>query len=245
MRVSEGMEARWAASDGGLELAGGSEAVSCGGASERASVAGGVASLDASQALALMPRIGRYELDWGGVSVPVERVGSRYCSRADIVAYGTPNGDRFGDQEKYPDAAVEAAIQAAEEAIERGTGRSFCRRSVAVEVKGGMLEELPVVDAVSVSSGKLVGDRQVRAESPGTVDVVYGAACDRSIRNAAVQLAASLLRPRAAAENVRGQSSDGVYVSYTLATGDDGSWTGLPAVDAAIESHRSHRLVIA
>ena len=240
MRACEGVEVRWAVSDGPVELPGGGAPVSCGGAAVEAAVSNGMARLSAEQLVALMPALGRYELDWAGSPVHVERVGSRVCTRADLAAYGAPTGDGFEDASRFPDAAVEAAIQAAEEAFEHGTGRSFCRRAVEVALKGdGSLEELPVVDAVSASAGELVGDRQIRAGAPATATVVYGARCDRSVKRAVVQLAASYLRPRVGAENARGYSADGVYVSYTLETGEEGSWTGLPAVDTATKSHHS------
>ena len=64
------------------------------------------------------------------------------------------------------------------------------------------------------------------------------------MRAAATRLAAFYLRRRAVAENARGQSMDGVYVSYTLATGEEGAWTGIPYVDAFIEERRSRRRLV-
>ena len=147
----------------------------------------------------------------------------------------------------HPDDAVFDAIQAAEEAIERGCGRSFCRRARTVAIPANCaLFELPEVDVTSISQGRLVGDRQAsNASAAGAAATIeYGAPCDAQIRRACVKLAASYLRARAGAENARGTSVDGVYVSYELATGEDGSWTGIPDVDAAIASHRSRRVVI-
>ena len=246
MLLTEGILNRWAVSNGPLELpvdGTGTVSVTCGDAVQSATIAGGIAELTASQAVALMPSVGVYELMWGEIPATVERVGSRYASRADVIAYGTRNGDDFGNESRYPEPDVFAAIQAAEEAIESGTRRSFCRRAVKVALLPG-LNELPVEDAVSTSAGTLLHGRQVRAEESADATVVYGATCDRRIRDATAMLAASYLRPRVGAENVRGQSMDGVYVSYTLATGEEGGETGLPEVDAVIAMHRSNRSVV-
>lgn len=246
MELAQGMANRWAG--GSLEMPwhgdGSTVSVSCGDVTETATVAQGVATLTAAQTVQLMPALGVYVLDFGGVPVDVESVSVRYCTRADIVAYGERNGDDFGNQQRYPEAAFDAAIQAAEEAIEAGTRRSFCKRAATVPITAGALIELPFEDAVSTTEGELRNGRQICSAISGEATVVYGAPLDRQIRNAAVQLAASIMRPRATAENVRGSSMDGVYVSYTLATGEDGSWTGLPDVDAVIASHRSHRAVV-
>lgn len=246
MLIAEGMLNRWAASDGQISIARSGEGtaeVTCGEVTEIATVSGGLSALGASQALALMPSVGIYELDWGGVPVMVERVGSRYCSVADVIAYGERNGDGFGNANRYPVSDIEAAIAAAEDTIEHGTRRSFCRRAVEVALLPG-LNELPVEDAVSITAGTLLHGRQARADGECDATVVYGAPCDRRLRDATVMLAASYLRPRVGAENVRGQSMDGVYVSYTLATGEEGGETGLPEVDAVIASHRSRRSVV-
>ena len=77
-----------------------------------------------------------------------------------------------------------------------------------------------------------------------TAAIQIGTALALSLIHISTRLAASFIRPRATPENARGTSQDGVYVSYELPTGDDGSWTGLPFVDAVIESHRSKRTVI-
>lgn len=247
MLLTEGMVNRWAASDGPVSMEVGSAEsveVTCGDASQAATVENGIASLSASQAAALMPSAGVFDLDFGGIaSATVERVGARYCTPDDVIAYGERNGDGFGNAARYPVDAIRAAIQAAEEAIEAGTRRSFCERAVEVAVAPG-LNELPVEDARSASTGTLLHGRQLRSDEEADVTVVYGARLDRQVRGACVQLAASYLRPRVGAENVRGQSMDGVYVSYTLATGEEGGETGLPEVDAVIASHRSHRSVV-
>lgn len=250
MMLAEGMENRWAASDGALSLpyADGqaSVTVTCGDAEAEAAIEHGAATLTAAQARSLMPSVGVRVLDWGGVPVTVEHVGARYCTRADVEAYGDLNGDGFRDAARYPDAAVDAAIRAAEEAIEAGTRRSFCERAVTVRLQGGgALEELPVEDAKSIGGGaSLLHGRQARSDAAQEVEVVYGAPLDAAVRRACTQLAASYLRPRAYAENARGTSMDGLYVSLSLATGEEGSETGLPYVDSVIESHRSRRAVV-
>ena len=246
MLLTEGMCNRWAASDGplALDLPGtGSVTVTCGDAVASATRSGQTATLTAAQALQLMPSVGVYTLEWNGVETCVERVGARYCTPADVIAYGRRNGDGFDNESRYPVNAIQTAIQAAEEAIERGTRRSFCRRSIEVGLVPG-LNELPVEDATAASAGTLLHGRQIRVDEACTAKVTYGALFDRRIADATAQLAASILRPRVGAENVRGQSMDGVYVSYTLATGEEGGETGLPDVDAVIASHRSHRSVV-
>ena len=246
MQLIVGMGNRWAASDGPLavELAGtGSVTVTCGDATVGATRNGKTATITAAQALTLMPAVGVFALEWNGVETIVERVGARYCTPADVIAYGKRNGDGFDNESRYPANAIQTAIQAAEEAIERGTRRSFCRRAVMVDLLPG-LNELPVEDATSTTKGTLLHGRQVRADEECTARVEYGALFDRRISDATVMLAASYLRPRVGAENVRGQSMDGVYVSYTLATGEEGGETGLPEVDAVIATYRSHRSVV-
>lgn len=201
--------------------------------------------LEEAAALEAMPKVGTYELELGGEMYPVERVGSRYCDDADLREYGERNGDGFNDESRYPDEEVWAAIQSAEEAIESGCERSFCLRAIDVQLAGTCCpEQLPIVDARSTSDAFLVSDRMAVARGPVTARVEYGARCGADVHEACVRLAASYLRPRAGAENARGQSVDGVYISYELATGDDGSWTGLPFVDAVIERRRSRRVVI-
>ena len=246
MLLTEGMCNRWAAGDGPVSMAypsTGTVNVTCGDAVEVATITDGIAELTVAQALALMPAVGIYDLEFGAVPVTVERVGSRYTTRAAVIAYGRRNGDDFDNEARYPETAFQTAIQSAEEAIENGTRRSFCRRSATVHLLPG-LNELPFEDAVSTTTGQLLHGRQIRADEEGDATVTYGALFDQRIRDAATQLAASYLRPRVGAENVRGQSMDGVYVSYTLATGEEGGETGLPEVDAVIASHRSHRSVV-
>lgn len=243
--IQEGMVNRWALSEGAITMAypGGDAIVRCGDASATAATSAGVSTLSPSDALALMPSLGVHDLDWGGVPVTVEHVGARYCHVADIIAYGRRNGDGFDNSARYPRADIEAAIAAAEDVIDSGTRRSFCRRMAVVALKPG-LNELPFEDAQSATAGELLHGRQIRVDSECTAEVVYGAYLDQRVRDAACMLAASYLRPRVGAENVRGQSMDGVYVSYTLATGEEGGETGLPEVDAVIASHRSHRAVV-
>lgn len=225
-KLSHSITTRWAAGDGGLASPSGAE-------------------MNEADALAAMPELGVHEVELDGESFSVERVGSRYCSVADVRAAAARNNDGFADALKYPDDVVLAAIQQAEEAIEDGCRRSFCRRAATVALMGGgRLEELPEQDVSSLSAGTLVGDRQAVAGEPCEAVMVYGASCPARIRQACITLASSFLRPRAGAENARGQSVDGVYISYELATGDEGSWTGLPSVDAAIASHRSRRVVV-
>ncbi len=223
--LSAGRVTRWAAGDGGLAAPGG--------------------SLDEAAALEALPKLGVHVVEVGGEAYEVERVGSRYCSVADMRAYAAANNDAFADASAYPDDEVLAAIQAAEEAIEDACGRSFCTRARTVALAGtGSLEELPEVDARSLSAGTLVGDRQAVADAPAEATLVYGARGSERCRQACMRLAATYLRPRSGAENARGTSVDGVYVSYELATGAEGSWTGIPYVDSFIESARSRRVVV-
>lgn len=225
--LAAGSVTRWAAGDGALADADGNQ-------------------LTETEALEAMPELGLHEVEVAGVAYEVERVGSRYCSAADLRAYGKRAGDDFDDEVKYPDDEVMAAIQAAEETLEDSCGRSFCARAREVELPGGgALVELPEQDVRSISAGTLAGDRQAYAGDGATTAVmVYGARADASVRRACAKLAASYLRARAGAENARGTSVDGVYISYELATGGEGSWTGLPEVDAVIERKRSRRRVV-
>lgn len=224
--LSLGITTRWAAGDGGLSA--------------------GTAGIDEAAALEAMPGLGVHEIELGGATYEVERVGSRYCSPADLRDYAKRNNDAFADESKYPDEKLLAAIQAAEEAIEECTGRSFCARARKVALRGGgRVEELPEQDVRSLGGGTLLGDRQAVSDGPQEVAMEYGARCTESIRRAACKLAASYLRARVGAENARGQSVDGVYISYELATGEDGSWTGLPEVDAVIARNKSTRRIVA
>lgn len=248
--LSPDMTTRWAVSNGplGVPTKGASATATCRSVSAQARVEDGRAVLAAADAARLMPACGVFEISWDcGVesfATRVERVGRRYCSVDDVRGYGAKNNDGFDDESRYPEDDIARAVQQAEEAIDKGARRSFCERAIRVRLSAG-LNELPVQDALSVDFGELVTDRQVRSTSAGSAVVTYGAELDARIREAAVRLAASTLRPRVGAENARGQSVEGVYTSYTLATGADGSWTGIPYVDAVIEEHRSHRVVVA
>lgn len=253
MLLSAYTDNRWAPTDGAIELqAPDGEAVVSSEGGEAVSVvaAGGIASVPAAVADQLLGTLGARVLTCAGVDYRVERVGGRYTDRAAVIAYGKQSNDGFEDEARYPAAAFAQAILAAEVAIERACGRSFCKRSISVTLRPGKVTELPVADAYAIQRDdpavRLVSVSQVvgvTAPVPATVE--YGVSLDSQMHIAATKLAASYLRPRAGAENARGASSDGVYVSYELATGDDGSWTGLPFVDAAIEAHRSRRGLIA
>lgn len=241
---------RWAVSDGPLSIAttGSSATATCKSVSVEAAVADGLATINVADVTKLMPSCGVSEVTWAcgleTVITSIEHVGGRYCKRVDIEKYGAKRGDAFDDKSRYTDADVSDAIQQAEEAIDRGCGRSFCARGVDVRLSAGRLVELPVQDARTISSGSLVSDRQAVSDDGCMATVMYGSYADARIREAAVRLAASILRATVGSENARGQSVDGVYTSYTLATGADGSWTGIPYVDAVIEEHRSHRVIV-
>lgn len=241
---------RWAVSDGPLsiETAGTSVTATCNSVNVEAVVADGVATIRAADVSKLIPACGVREVTWDcgieTIYTTIERVGGRYCTRKDVERYGDKRGDGFADAIRYPDSEFSDAIQQAEEAIERGCGRSFCARGIDVRLVAGKLVELPVQDARTISIGRLVSDRQAISDDGGMATVTYGSMTDARIREAAVRLAASILRATVGSENARGQSVDGVYTSYTLATGADGSWTGIPYVDAVIEEHRSHRVII-
>ena len=245
---------RWAVSDGPLAVSlpdgvDGDVNVEAGEVGATARNDGqGLAWLDAGQVALLVPEVGCTTVNWSDSeqrpigSTIVERVGNRYCTDDDVLAYGERNGDDF---QRHPVWLRQQAIDAAEVAIEDSCGRSFCERARTVNMMGLMrLEELPVVDARSISDGVLVSDRQARVAEPGPHRVVFGAQTDSRIRSACTQLAAYLIRSRVTPENARGTSEDGVYISYTLATGDEGSWTGLPYVDAVIEEKRSMRVIV-
>jgi hypothetical protein len=218
--------------------------VSCGGVTVTAVHSEGYAVVEATDMASLCPSLGVHGLEWSdGTATPVERVGSRYATPRDLVAYGDASNDDFG---RWTEDQMWAVIQRAEETFEASTRRSFCQRALVVRTPDSDWLELPVQDAVSVSDGELVTDRQmVPPAGGGEVTVTYGAPCDSQVTAAVLQLAAWYLRPRAAGENARGANVDGVYVSYQLATGEDGSWTGLPQVDAAIAAHASRRKLVA
>ena len=246
---------RWAPSDGGVrfelsdwDLA--SVTVRGDDGSREVNVTEGWASLPASDVMSICP-IGESVLWWGDEPSTIERVGSRYCTRADLEEHGELQEDGFDDREKYPDAMVASAIQTAEEAIEQGTGRSFCERATTVHLPAGHVVWLPVEDAREIEpvTGGLIGaallsGAQASVPVPGRYRIVYGAPLPAALREACVRLVASRLRPKTRAEDARGSSVDGVYTSYTLATGEDGSWTGLPSVDAAIAANAAHRVAV-
>ena len=225
---------------------------SVGDTSVTVAVVNGIASLPAEAVALLMPDLGQYDLhmdtgDYYGRNFIMERVSARYTDRARLEAYGQANNDRFGDTTRYPDQLVAAAIQQAEETIDRSTGRSFCTRVRTVHVQPRRLVELPMVDVqgTDLDGAEVVnGCQLVGVTEPAHVAVTYGTDLDAQIAAAPTRPAARDPPPKAQAENARGTSMDGVYISYDLATGTDGSWTGLPVVDAAIEQHRSHRVVI-
>lgn len=224
--LSRGSVTRWAAGDGGLTAPSGT-------------------SIDEAAAMAAMPEIGLHDVEVGGEAFQVERVGSRYCSAADMRAYAEANNDSFADAQAYPDDALLAAIQAAEETLEACCGRSFCERARDVMLEGtGRPEDLPEVDVRSISGGTQLYDRMAIAGEPMTVRMVYGKSANERIRQACMRLAATYLRPRAGAENARGTSVEGVYISYELATGEAPNWTGIPYVDSTIANYRSGRTMI-
>ena len=166
------------------------------------------------------------------------------------MAYGRNNNDGFDDESLYPQAAVDAAIQRAEEAIEKGCGRSFTERKRTVRLFPANPVELPVVDVYALEcpdpSVRLVSYCQATGVTePVMATLTYGRSLDAQVSEAATRLAAMYLRPRSMPENARGTSAEGVYISYELATGEDGSWTGIPYVDAAIAQNRAHRAVVA
>lgn len=246
---------RWAPSDGGVRLdvpdvEDGELEVKANGSTATAQVSEGWAVLAPSGLMELCP-IGVSTLWFGELCAVVERVGCRYCTRADIEAHGELQQDDFDDTVKYPDEQVAAAIQVAEEAIEAGTGRSFCERSTIAILPAGPVVWLPVNDATAIEAeaegsvpALLLSGSQASVVQPGRYRIAYGAPLPASLREACIRLAASKLRPRTRAEDARGSSVDGVYTSYTLATGEDGSWTGLPSVDAAIAENAARRVMV-
>lgn len=247
---------RWATSDGSLTFAcSGTSATARRGEEEAAvNIQDGRGTISYADVKRLLPEIGLYELtietDSGETPYNIERVGNRYTDKQTIIEYGRKNSDGFDNSEKYTDADFAACILAAEESIEKGCGnRSFCRRKMDVILRDPKLNELPVVDVFDIQSedgaAKLASYCQadgVEKETKATI--TYGALLNSKIAMAATMLAASFLRPRATPENARGTAQDGVFVSYELPTGDEGSWTGLPKVDAAIEEYRARRVMI-
>ena len=247
---------RWAASNGGLTVpnaAGDSVSFVCGDAMEEATVENGVASVTLAQAIKLMPDLGKYVIEVRGTDAlryVIERVESRYTSRDALLVYGKRNNDGFDNESLYPAPAFDEAIQRAEEAIEQACKRSFTARKLKTRLFPAKLCELPEVDVrdleCDLAGVELVSDRQATGITKSTMaTITYGAEPNALICEATTRLAASYLRPSAHAENARGTSADGVYISYTLPTGEEGSWTGIPYVDAAIEENRSRRVIIA
>lgn len=246
---------RWATSDGEIIVPAKGDKVTATVGSSTADyvVTDGSITIPLLQAKEFFTDLGTYKLivtsDVAEQQFSVERVGGRYTDRDTIIAYGKEAHDTFDEEDRFPLAKFSAAIQAAEEAIERGCRRRFCESKIDTVLRPGRLCELPVTDCYAIDCE----DKDVRLVSVcqciGVTEevkatITYGLSPDARISEAATRLAASYLRPRAAAENARGTSMDGVYISYDLATGDDGGWTGLPFVDSAIEEHRSHRAVI-
>lgn len=245
---------RWAPSDGALTVAvdaAQAKVSNAKGFSNDYAAVDGYVTVPFIDAKGLMPELGAWNVIVSTESsdslYQIERVGGRYTDRQAIIEYGTDGNDEF-DRPKYTDSKFARAVLAAEEMIESCCGRSFCERKLEARLWPGKLTELPVVDVRAVECDadvELVSYCQVTGiEQPTTAVITYGAAIDAQISTAATKLAASYLRPRAMAENARGTAMDGVFVSYELATGAEGSWTGIPYVDSVIEQHRSRRVMI-
>lgn len=246
---------RWATSDGSLTFATESSkvTVTCGEVTVNTTIKDGVATVSFADAKKLLSEIGLHDLiatsDSNEIVYRVERVGNRYTDKQTIIEYGRTNNDGFDDAGRFTEADFARNILAAEESIERGCERSFCTRKIELILTDPKLNELPVVDARIIESEDeslhLVSYCQASGVSkPTNAVITYGSRLDSKIAMATTRLAASFMRPRATPENARGTSQDGVYISYELPTGDEGSWTGIPFVDAAIEEHRSRRVVI-
>lgn len=243
---------RWAPSNGGLSARTtdtGSVAFICGDKSIDTTVTDAYASITVEQALELMPTCGVYQITVKGTNTKtysVERVGNRYASIDDMREYSKANNDGF---EIFPDTTIEQAIQKAEEVIDRSCGRSFCERVIETYLYACNPCELPVIDAYALDcplpNARLVSYCQaIGITEPCTARITYGQTLTAQMSEACVRLAASYLRPRVAAENARGTAMDGVFISYELATGEEGSWTGIPFVDAAIAQNRSRRVLL-
>jgi hypothetical protein len=244
---------RWAPSNGGLSARTtdtGSAAFICGDMSIDATVADAYASITVGQAFELMPSCGVYQItvkdSKSAKTYSVERVGNRYASIDDMREYSKANNDGF---EKLPEKTIDQAIQKAEEVIDRSCGRSFCERVLETYLYACNPCELPVIDAYALDcplpNARLVSYCQaIGITEPCTARITYGQTLTAQISEACVRLAASYLRPRVAAENARGTAMDGVFISYELATGEEGSWTGIPFVDAAIAQNRSRRVLL-
>lgn len=255
MQLFANIQNRWATFDGPLTFACDSDSakVSCGDVELELTPSEGICTISVSDCKKIMPDLGVYEIvaSFGDseITYGIERVSIRYTSKEAIIQYGKINNDNFEREELFTDEMFIRAILAAEEAIEQGCGRSFCRRKVEVVLFNPILNELPVVDAKEIdcedASVSLVSYCQATGVlAPVRATVLYGSVLNAQIANAATKLAASFLRPRATPENARGTAQDGVYISYELATGEDGSWTGLPSVDAAIATYKDYRGMI-
>lgn len=243
---------RWAPVNDGMSVAveGDSVTFDCAGRVVDANVENGIASIGLDDVLELLPDLGTYVVKVNGRPYTVERVFGRYTTRQVLIDYGRASNDGFDNEDLFPQNIIDAAIQRAEETLEKSCGRSFTQRRRNVRLFPDNICELPEVDVLEVACDletvELVSDRQVSGVTkPVMVSMLYGAECSAQISEAATRLAAFYLRPSARAENARAENIDGVYVSYQLATGDEGSWTGIPFVDAAIEQNRSKRVIVA
>lgn len=253
MKLLANIANRWAIFDGSLTFDCQQTAqVKCGDVEVTAEYSGGLCTILPADCKRLMPDLGAYEFNViaGDSEFPlmVERVNSRYTTKNTILEYGRLNNDEF-DRDMFTDDAFASAILQSEEAIDNGCGRSFCRRKIDVVLTDPVLNELPVVDAADIEcedeTVHLMSFCQASGvENPVKATVLYGSRLNAQIANAATKLAASFLRPRATPENARGTAQDGVYISYELPTGEEGSWTGLPSVDAAIAANRVNRVMI-
>lgn len=246
---------RWAITDGpiALKIEGEQASAIAGNSTATLPIIDGTVEIPLAKALELFPSLGVFELSiTSGETAQeyrVERVKNRYTNREQIIAYGKESNDGFEDEARYPLEKFTAAILAAEETIERGCRRRFCESKAEVTLYPGKVSELPMTDCWGIECDdpevRLISVCQaIGVTSTIKAEVSYGLSPDARINEAATRLAASYLRPRASAENARGTAIDGVYVSYDLATGDDGGWTGLPYVDSVIEARRSHRSII-
>lgn len=247
---------RWATADGSLTFACSADAATavCGDAEAPVTIKDGRATISYADMKRLLPDLGVYELvietSENEIPYKIERVSNRYTDKQTIIDYGRKNNDGFDNADRYTDADFAACILAAEESIEKGCcNRSFCNRKIDVTLRDPKLNELPIVDAYVIESDnedvRLVSYCQTSGVDQETqATITYGLPLNAKIARAATMLAASFLRPRATPENARGTSQEGVYISYELPTGDEGSWTGLPMVDATIEEHRARRVLI-
>lgn len=255
MELFANIQNRWATFDGPLTFACDSDTakVACGDVEVELTPSEGICAISVSDCKKLMPDLGIYELvvsfNDSEIIYGIERVSIRYTSKNTIIQYGKINNDDFDREDLFTEEMFARAILAAEEVIEKGCGRSFCRRKIEAVLSGPVLNELPVVDAKEIdcedASVSLVSYCQATGVlKPVRATVLYGSVLNAQIANAATKLAASFLRPRATPENARGTAQDGVFISYELATGEDGSWTGLPSVDAAIATYKDYRGMI-